>query len=73
MVTGFLPGGEGEIRTLETLMGPTRFPVVRARPTTRLLRVWPTVKTICSFGAIRKGGGPSGTRTRDYPVMSRML
>ena len=38
VVTG-LSGGEGEIRTLETLMRPTRFPVVRARPTTRLLRV----------------------------------
>ena len=25
-------GGEGEIRTLETLLGFTRFPVVRARP-----------------------------------------
>jgi hypothetical protein len=32
-------GGEGGIRTLETLLGPTRFPVVRARPTTRLLHV----------------------------------
>lgn len=25
-------GGEGGIRTLETLLGPTRFPIVRARP-----------------------------------------
>ena len=25
-------GGEGEIRTLETLLGVTRFPVVRPRP-----------------------------------------
>ena len=59
MVTGF-SGGEGEIRTLETLMGPTRFPVVRARPTTRLLRVWPTVKTICSFGSSEKVVGLQG-------------
>ena len=29
-LTGF--GGEGGIRTLETLLGFTRFPVVRARP-----------------------------------------
>ena len=33
MVTGFLiSGGEGGIRTLETLLRPTRFPIVRARP-----------------------------------------
>ena len=32
-------GGEEGIRTLDTLMGYTRFPIVRARPTTRLLRV----------------------------------
>ena len=30
-------GGEGGIRTLETLLTPTRFPVVRPRPTRRLL------------------------------------
>ena len=30
-------GGEGEIRTLDTLLGYTRFPIVRARPATRLL------------------------------------
>ena len=29
---GSLSGGEGEIRTLETLLGFTRFPVVRPRP-----------------------------------------
>ena len=33
------PGGEGEIRTLEPFLAVTRFPVVRARPTTRLLHV----------------------------------
>ena len=32
-------GGDGEIRTLEELLTPTRFPIVRARPTTRHLRV----------------------------------
>ncbi len=31
-------GGEGEIRTLERLLTVTRFPIVRARPATRLLR-----------------------------------
>ena len=36
-VSGF--GAEGEIRTLEELMTPTRFPIVRARPTTRLLHI----------------------------------
>ena len=30
-------GGEGEIRTLEPFMAVTRFPVVRPRPTRRLL------------------------------------
>ena len=37
MVSGI--GGEEGIRTLDTLMGYTRFPIVRARPTTRLLHV----------------------------------
>ena len=32
-------GGEGGIRTLEPLLMVTRFPIVRARPTTRLLRI----------------------------------
>ena len=32
-------GGDGEIRTLEELLTLTRFPIVRARPTTRHLRV----------------------------------
>ena len=32
-------GGEGGIRTLEPLLTVTRFPIVRARPATRLLRV----------------------------------
>ena len=31
-------GGEGGIRTLEPLLTVTRFPIVRARPATRLLR-----------------------------------
>ena len=35
----FSNGGDGEIRTLEELLTPTRFPIVRARPTTRHLRV----------------------------------
>ena len=30
-------GGDGEIRTLDTLLGYTRFPIVRARPATRHL------------------------------------
>ena len=38
-VQGFSLGGDGEIRTLEELLTPTRFPIVRARPTTRHLRV----------------------------------
>ena len=33
----FLYGGDGEIRTLEELLTLTRFPIVRARPTTRHL------------------------------------
>ena len=33
----FMFGGEGEIRTLEPLLTVTRFPIVRARPATRLL------------------------------------
>ena len=37
--TELFRGGEEGIRTLDTLMGYTRFPIVRARPTTRLLRV----------------------------------
>ena len=32
-------GAEGGIRTLEQLLTVTRFPIVRARPTTRLLHV----------------------------------
>ena len=35
---GGFRGGEGEIRTLEPLLTVTRFPIVRARPATRLLR-----------------------------------
>ena len=34
-LTGY--GGDGEIRTLEGLLTLTRFPIVRARPTTRHL------------------------------------
>ena len=44
----FLFGGEGEIRTLEPLLTVTRFPIVRARPATRLLRV----KTVFTFNSI---------------------
>ena len=33
-------GGDGEIRTLEELLTLTRFPIVRARPTTRHLHVF---------------------------------
>ena len=36
---GFPYGGEGGIWTLDTLLGYTRFPIVRARPATRLLQV----------------------------------
>ena len=36
---GLLDGGDGEIRTLDTLMGYTRFPIVRARPATRHLHI----------------------------------
>ena len=35
----FCFGGDGEIRTLEPLLTVTRFPIVRARPTTRHLRI----------------------------------
>ena len=65
----FIFGGEGGIRTLETLLTPTRFPIVRARPTTRLLHV---VKIYMMLNC-KRNGGPSGTRTQDRPVMSRML
>ena len=36
-------GGEGEIRTLEPLLTVTRFPIVRARPATRLLHFYGVV------------------------------
>ena len=39
-------GGEGEIRTLEPLLTVTRFPIVRARPATRLLRISSAFKYI---------------------------
>ena len=38
-VSGFQNGGDGEIRTLDTLLRYTRFPIVRARPATRHLRI----------------------------------
>ena len=41
-------GGDGEIRTLEELLTPTRFPIVRARPTTRHLHVF-AQGHFCSF------------------------
>ena len=37
-VMSLLFGGEGGIRTLELLLTVTRFPIVRARPATRLLQ-----------------------------------
>ena len=37
-VMPFMFGGEGGIRTLEPLLTVTRFPIVRARPATRLLQ-----------------------------------
>ena len=40
MNQGFFDGAEGGIRTLETLLTFTRFPIVRARPTTRLLHMF---------------------------------
>ena len=40
-----LDGGEGGIRTLEPLLMVTRFPIVRARPTTRLLHWSPQYYT----------------------------
>ena len=36
--SALLFGGEGGIRTLEPLLTVTRFPIVRARPATRLLQ-----------------------------------
>ena len=39
----FCFGGEGGIRTLEPLLMVTRFPIVRARPTTRLLQTCASV------------------------------
>ena len=36
---GLHSGGDGEIRTLDTLLRYTRFPIVRARPATRHLRI----------------------------------
>ena len=38
-IPGFCFGGEGGIWTLDTLLGYTRFPIVRARPATRLLQL----------------------------------
>ena len=43
---GGFRGGEGEIRTLEPLLTVTRFPIVRARPATRLLRISSAFKYI---------------------------
>ena len=44
-----LLGGEGEIRTLEALLMLTRFPVVRARPATRLLHRFALVERMLFF------------------------
>ena len=43
-----LDGGEGEIRTLEPLLTVTRFPVVRPRPTRRLLQIFSCRYDVCS-------------------------
>ena len=39
-------GGEGGIRTLEPLLTVTRFPIVRARPATRLLQAVKYVRSL---------------------------
>ena len=39
-------GGEGGIRTLELLLTVTRFPIVRARPATRLLQAVKCVRSL---------------------------
>ncbi len=39
LLRAFYFGGDGEIRTLDTLLGYTRFPIVRARPATRHLHI----------------------------------
>ena len=39
MIKGFFCGGDEEIRTLERLLTPTRFPVVRPRPSRRHLQI----------------------------------
>ena len=39
LLGGVMFGGEGGIRTLEPLLMVTRFPIVRARPTTRFLHM----------------------------------
>ena len=42
----FTFGGEGGIRTLELLLTVTRFPIVRARPATRLLQAVKWVRSL---------------------------
>ena len=51
-------GGDGEIRTLEELLTLTRFPIVRARPTTRHLRVCSRKQfySLCSLAIIMHPG-----------------
>ena len=48
-------GGEAEIRTLETLLRPTRFPVVRPRPTRRLLHWSITFILYHMWGGLSRG------------------
>ena len=50
-------GGERGIRTLETRLEPTRFPIVLLRP----------------LGHLSKGGSPNRTRTCDNSINSRVL
>ena len=45
-------GADGEIRTLEELMTLTRFPIVRARPTTRHLHSAQEIKDLINFSLI---------------------
>ena len=48
----FYTGGEGEIRTLEPFMAVTRFPVVRPRPTRRLLHNKYQVRSLPRFDSL---------------------
>ena len=56
-------GGEGGIRTLDTLVGYTRFPIVRARPATRLLHKVAAQKLAIQT---RRSANQLGYNTRFY-------